>query len=86
MQLDGFGQAVETQTVFRQFDLGQQTAFKFLELHGVDLALEDRLLHPLPDAFAYPRDTPQASAPCLGFRGYVIADDDEHGYLGVNGT
>lgn len=74
-----FGEAVQAQIVFLQFDLGQELPLEGLELHQVHLAFEDGLLDALAGAFAHFGNPSEASSPCLGFCIDVVADDDKHG-------
>lgn len=84
-QFDRLGDAVKAQVVLVQVDLGKKFAFELFELHFVDSAFEDRFLDSLADTFASLGDAAQAFSPGGGFRGYVVGDDDEHGYLARNG-
>ena len=62
------GDSIETQAVFRFVNLGNQRVFQLLILHLVHVALEDRLLHTLPNAFADLGHASQAAATLRGFR------------------
>src|SRR3546814_10727564 len=77
MQLDRFGQSVETQAILIRRNDIEQTAFKRFDLHLIDAALEYRLLYALANALARFGDLAQATAPFAGFGGYVVADDDQ---------
>ena len=72
-----FGDTVEAQVVFPALDFGDQITFQRFEAGAVDLAFEDRFLHPLADAFAEFGNAPQAAAAFAGFGVNVVADDDE---------
>src|SRR3546814_1054124 len=52
MQLDRFGQSVETQAILIRRNDIEQTAFKRFDLHLIDAALEYRLLYALANALA----------------------------------
>jgi hypothetical protein len=76
-----FGDAVEAQVVLLFVNLGYQSSFKGFVLHLVHPAFEDRLLHTLAHTLANPGDTAQTPAASSSFRGDVVGDDDEHGYV-----
>ena len=85
-KLDGLGDAVEAQIVFRRVYFIQQFALKLFELHFVDCAFENRFLYSLADALTSLGDASQALAPGGGFCGNIVGDDDEHdAYLATNG-
>lgn len=85
-KLDGLGDAVEAQIVFRWVYFIQQFTLKLFELHFIDCAFENRFLYSLSDAFAGLGDASQALAPGGCFCGNVVGDDDEHdAYLATNG-
>lgn len=56
------GQAIEAQTVLFEVDFREQTSLQLLQLHQVHLALEHRLLDPLPRTLANLRNAAQATA------------------------
>ncbi len=80
-QLDWLGDAIKAQVVLAYVDFGKKFAFELLELHFGDGAFENGFLYTLADAFASPGDATQALSSGGGFGGYVVGDDDEHGYL-----
>lgn len=73
-----FSDSVKAQVVFGRLYLVDQRLLQRFELSAIDLAFEDRFLHPLPSAFANSGDTPQATASFTGFSIYVVADNDQH--------
>ena len=85
-KLDRLGDAVKAQIVQIRIYFIQQFALKLFELHFVDGAFEDGLLHSLTDTFAGFGDASQALAPGGCFSGNVVGDDDKHGaYLATKG-
>lgn len=78
VQFGRFGQSIKAQAVFIGVDDVEQFAFERFELHGVDSAFEDGLLHALADRLAGTRHSTKSSATFFGFSDHVVADDEEH--------
>lgn len=84
-QTDRLGQAVKAKAVFLFIDFSEQATLKFFHLHLIDTAFENRLLHPLPHAFANLRDTSQTLAAGSSFGRNIVGDNDQHAYLTTKG-
>ena len=53
-------QKIEPQTIHLGIDNPDRSTLEHDPLRGIDFDLEDRILHPLPEIPACPRDPPQA--------------------------
>ena len=69
---------IKAEVVFSRFDFGNQIALQCFKASTINLALENRFLYSLTDAFAQLGNAPQASTAFSSLGIDVVADDYQH--------
>ena len=71
-------ESVETEAILLAIYFLDEAGSQYRPLGGVDLALEDGVLNPLPEILAQSRNAPETAAPGRVAGGHVVCDEHEH--------